>query len=343
MTATTSSMAVQASVTSIPSAFSVYDHSFLHILGSVPKLEVLLENNAFPFAHEASVYIPSSDELFMSSNIFTDPVTNKSTVQISKVSVDAHPVTSEIINSTVPMANGGVNNGDGILWTGQGTLSETGGLFQMSAKAPYKSTFLVGGFYGRQFNSLNDVVVHSDGSFWFTDPIYGWRQGIRPKPRLPNQVYRYDPATKDLRVVADGLGRPNGISFSPDEKTVYITDTAETDGDGSKDQLKPATIYAFDVKTLNGQPFLMNRRVFAMPGDGIPDGLKVDTNGNVYAGCGDGVNVWSAGGVLLGKILIKDGTSNFSFGRHGQMFILNENKLYRAQLNHTVHGTLFKN
>lgn len=99
--------------------------------------------------------------------------------------------------------------------------------------------------------------------------------------------------------------------------------------------------YAFDVATIHGQPFLTNRRVFAMPSDGIPDGIKVDQDGNVYSGCKDGVNVWSAGGVLLGKILIKNGTSNFSFGRDGRMFILNENKLFAAQLNRTVHGTLF--
>lgn len=101
--------------------------------------------------------------------------------------------------------------------------------------------------------------------------------------------------------------------------------------------------YAFDFSTINGQPFLTNRRVFAMPGDGIPDGLKVDQYGNVYAGCGDGVYVWSSGGVLLGKILIKGGTSNFSFGKKGQLYILNENKVYRAQLNSTLRSTLWKN
>lgn len=100
--------------------------------------------------------------------------------------------------------------------------------------------------------------------------------------------------------------------------------------------------YAFDVTTSHDQPFLTNRRVFAMPGVGIPDGIKVDTEGNVYAGCGDGVNVWSPGGVLLGKILVKNGTSNFSFGRNGRMFILNENKLYSAQLDRKVQGTLVK-
>lgn len=93
---------------------------------------------------------------------------------------------------------------------------------------------------------------------------------------------------------------------------------------------------------VDGQPFLINRRVFAMASDGIPDGLKVDQSGNVYAGCGDGVNVWSSGGDLLGKILVEGGTSNFSFGPHGVMFILNEHKLYRAQLSEEVHGTLIK-
>lgn len=100
--------------------------------------------------------------------------------------------------------------------------------------------------------------------------------------------------------------------------------------------------YAFDITTYHGQPFLTNRRVFAMAANGIPDGIKTDMEGNVYAGCGDGVNVWSPGGVLLGKIYIKSGVANFSFGRNGQMFIMNENKLLSAQLGHWVRGSLLK-
>jgi gluconolactonase len=242
MVSSISHAGLQANASTIPSNFSIYNNDFLHILGSAPKLELLLENNDYPFAHEASVYIPTSDSLFMSSNLFTDPITNKSTIRVTKVNVSAHPVTAEIINTTIPMPNGGVNNGNGILWAAQGTFNETGGLFQMSATAPYKAELIIGNYYGREFNSINDVVVASDGAFWFTDPIYAWKQGIRPKPQLPNQVYRYDPVTKDVRVVADGFGRPNGISFSPDEKTVYISDTAETIGDGSTDLLLPATM-----------------------------------------------------------------------------------------------------
>lgn len=94
---------------------------------------------------------------------------------------------------------------------------------------------IVTNFHGRDFNSVNDVVVSKDGCIWFTDPNYGYEQGFRQKPRLPNQVYRYNPKTGDLRVVADGFGRPNGIAFNPDETVVYITDTDFIHGDGHKD------------------------------------------------------------------------------------------------------------
>ncbi|GMF71927.1 unnamed protein product [Aspergillus oryzae] len=352
-----------SNISQIPSAFEIHDNRFFNIIGSAPKLEALLKNDDVPFAHEASVFIPSTDELFLTSNIFTDPVTNHSTIQISKVKVKALPVTGEVIKTTIPMANGAVNHGDGILFCGQGNQTEPSGLYQMSIDAPYEAELLVSGFYGRQFNSPNDVVVHSDGSIWFTDPIYGSKQGFRPKPQLPNQVYRFDPVTQNVRVVADGFGRPNGIAFSPDEKTVYITDTAYTLGDGTNDPTGPSTMYvnclihpfkldlpwltfcisyAFDVSSVNGEQFLTNRRVFAMADTGVPDGIKLDMDGNVYAGCGDGINVWSPGGVLLGKILIKDGAANFSFGRNGQMFILNENTLWTAQLSRSVKGALLR-
>jgi gluconolactonase len=89
----------------------------------------------------------------------------------------------------------------------------------------YEAKLLITDFHGRPFNSPNDVVVHSDGSIWFTDPMYGWEQGIRPKPRLPNQIYRYDTVTGGIRAIADGFGKPNGICFSPNETIVYVTDT----------------------------------------------------------------------------------------------------------------------
>lgn len=90
----------------------------------------------------------------------------------------------------------------------------------------------------------------------------------------------------------------------------------------------------------HGQPFLTNRRLFALADTGIPDGIKCDTTGNVYSGCGDGINVWSEGGVLLGKIVIPGGVANFCFGCAGEIFALNENRLWRVQLNNNIKGAL---
>lgn len=75
---------------------------------------------------------------------------------------------------------------------------------------------------------------------------------------------------------------------------------------------------------------------------GVPDGIKCDMQGNVYSGCGDGVNIWSPGGVLLGKILVEGGVANFCFGANGELFLLNEHKLWRVQLSQHVKGNLLR-
>lgn len=90
----------------------------------------------------------------------------------------------------------------------------------------------------------------------------------------------------------------------------------------------------------SGQPSLTNRRLFAFADNSIPDGIKCDMRGNVYSGCGDGVHVWSALGVFLGKSVIPGGVANFCFGRDGELFLLNEHRLWRAKLNQGVKGAL---
>jgi gluconolactonase len=115
----------------------------------------------------------------------------------------------------------------------------------MPRKAPPKA--MVTNFHGRDFNSVNDVVVAKDGCLWFTDPCYGNEQDFRQRPKLPNQVYRLDPRNGDLRVVADGFGRPNGICFSPDESLCYITDTDWIHGDGSKDLTRQHSLCAITL------------------------------------------------------------------------------------------------
>ncbi|CAJ2511447.1 Uu.00g070720.m01.CDS01 [Anthostomella pinea] len=322
------------------------EEAFRKILGPEPTLELLLEDNSYPFAHEAGVYLQSSDALFVTSNRFRDPDSEQQRVQISKVVIGGASrgrgtVREEVDSSAVPMGNGGVNYGeDSILFCAQGSQELPSGLYVMKTWAPYETSLLLSGYHGRPFNSVNDVVIHTDGSIWFTDPPYGYEQGYRPRPKLPSQVYRYNPKTKSIRAMVDGLGHPNGICFSPDERTVYITDTDWYHGGGSTDDAKASTIYAFDVMFYHEEPFLTNRRLFAMADKGIPDGIKCDMDGNVYSGCGDGVNVWSPGGVLLGRVIVEGGAANFCFGKRGEMFILNETRLWRAQLGIHVRGAL---
>lgn len=136
------------------------------------------------------------------------------------------------------------------------------------------------------------------------------------------------PDTAAIRVVAAGLLSPNGITFSPDEKTAYITDGAGN----TTNPTAPRAIYAYDVLTTGNEPYLGNQRIFAMPQKGLPDGIKTDANGNVYAGCGDGVNVWNAGGKLLGKVVVEGGASNFVLGPHGELWILAEGTMWEAKL-----------
>ena len=87
------------------------------------------------------------------------------------------------------------------------------------------------------FNSPNDVVVKSDGTIWFTDPSYGWLQGFRPRPLLRDAVCRYDPRTGGAIAVADSFDKPNGLCFSPDERTLYV----------GRQRGEPHHLKAFDV------------------------------------------------------------------------------------------------
>lgn len=212
--------------------WQVHQQDFNSILGSSPRIELLLQIDEYPFAHEAGVFFAHANELFITSNQFRGQ-TGEKRVQISKVSLGrgTEPTKLENIDcDLIRFANGGVNYKDGILFCAQGSENSPSGLFHMQASPPYITKPILTSYLGNPFNSINDVVVHEDGSIWFTDPSYGHDQGYRPRPSLPNQVYRYDPATKSIRAVADGFGRPNGICFSPDQKTVYITDTDQVRG-----------------------------------------------------------------------------------------------------------------
>jgi gluconolactonase len=183
-------------------------------------------------------------------------------------------------------------------------------------------TVLVDSFDGKKFNSPNDAVVKSDGSIWFTDPPYGLPKGGR-RELDNNYVFRFDPATKDLRVVADDFDMPNGLCFAPDERTLYVADSG-----------KPHHIRAFEVTS---DATLTNGRVFCTIDAGAPDGIRCDDLGRVWSSAGDGVHVFAPDGKLIGKIPVPETPANLCFGGDdGQtLFITARTSLYSIRVNAT--------
>jgi gluconolactonase len=169
-------------------------------------------------------------------------------------------------------------------------------------------TVLADGFEGKPLNSPNDAVVRSDGSVWFTDPDYGLRMhvldGIKQQDR--DNVYRIDPQSGAVAPVATEFDKPNGLAFSPDEQVLYVADSAVTDGPDRNSHIR--RFEASPDGTLSGG------EVFATT-VGVPDGMRVDVEGNLWASAGAKIDVYAPGGALLGQIVgFPAPVTNLAFG-----------------------------
>jgi gluconolactonase len=191
----------------------------------------------------------------------------------------------------------------------QGSRWERARITRVSRETGERET-VVEDWRGLRFISPNDVVVASDGAVWFTDPSYGHLQGFKPEPEVGDLVYRHDPATGYTTAVADGFDKPNGIALSPDERVLYVTDSGANQEPGSYYVDRPHHVKAFEV--IDGCR-LAGERPFAVTTRGFPDGLKVDSDGRVYASSFSGVQVFDTHGELLGEIRVP-GAVNFCFG-----------------------------
>jgi gluconolactonase len=164
-------------------------------------------------------------------------------------------------------------------------------------------------FQGQELNSPNDVCVHSGGAIYFTDPWYGRMpgHGVERPRRLGFQgVYRVSPGGGELQLLVDRdlFDQPNGLCFSPDERLLYVDDSAR------------ALIRAFEVDAGGA---LANPRLFASGvrselERGVPDGMKCDERGNVWVTAPGGVWVYSPGAELLGKIRVPETAANLAWG-----------------------------
>ncbi len=191
-------------------------------------------------------------------------------------------------------------------------------------------------FEGRRFNSPNDVVAHSDGSVWFTDPTYGidsHYEGHRAAPELGScDVYRCDPASGRVERVVTDMLRPNGLCFSPDERTLYVSDTGRTHAP----DCVPA-IRAYPIEP-DGQPG--EGRTFVSSPEAMIDGFRADANGNVWASCGTGVAIYAPDGTPLGTIPIGEMVSNLCFGgpKRNRLFVTAQTSLYALYVNAHAAG-----
>lgn len=192
-------------------------------------------------------------------------------------------------------------------------------------------TVMIDRYQGMRLNSPNDVVVKSDGTIWFSDPPYGIAndyEGNKSAAELPPNLYRFDPVDGILSIVADDFLGPNGLCFSPDERRLYVAETGAVGASASEQYLR-----VFDVSEHSTQ--LLNPQKFCKVEPGFTDGLRCDSEGNIWSSAGDGVHCIDSTGKLLGKIRIPSVVSNLTFGgRHlSRLFICGSQTLYAIYLN----------
>jgi len=178
---------------------------------------------------------------------------------------------------------------------------------------------------GKPLNSPNDIVVKSDDSIWFSDPVFGITSnylGNVAKQELPTNLYRIDKSGRATVAAAD-INRPNGLAFSPDESKLYILESG----------VNPPVIRVYDVvdgvKIANGRPFITTQ------GEENPDGFRVDVDGNLWCGWGrgealDGVMIYNAAGKRIGRIVLPERCSNLCFGgaKRNRLFMTGGRSLF---------------
>lgn len=318
--------------------FIAYSEEFYDVIGSDPQFYTVIETDA----HEGPVYVKNENTLYFttvpeSSNI---PVAGSKQVDIKKISLDGghfplDPSAATTVRSASNMANGMTLAREGqLIICEQGTKVTLAQISSMNLQTGMVET-VVDQWRGLRFNSPNDVVVKSDGSVWFTDPSYGYLQGFKDQPLIGDYVYCYEAPTKyqpfgQISVVADSFNKPNGLAFSPDESILYINDSGAVQGPGTYYVNLPHHIRTFDV--IDGR-HLVNDRLFAVVSPGIPDGLKVDSEGRVYSSSASGLLVYNTSGDLIGEI-VAPGVANFTFGGAGNniLYMMADTVIWAAEI-----------
>lgn len=224
----------------------------------------------------------------------------------------------------------GNSNGNTFDWEGRQISCEHGNRRVVRYEHNGAVSVLADKWQGKPLNAPNDVVVHPDGGIWFSDPGYGIMvryEGNKAPLELKESVYRIDPKTGAMDLVTDSMSKPNGLCFSPDYRKLYIADTGD-----------PKNILVWDV--VDGRTLRNPRQFTSMElpgrGHGLADGIRADTDGNIWAGAGwvgpgyDGVHIFAPGGERIGMILLPEICANLCFGgtRRNRLFMAASQSLY---------------
>ncbi|MCF6468237.1 SMP-30/gluconolactonase/LRE family protein [Nonomuraea sp. MG754425] len=291
----------------IPTEFEVLDERFAGV-GGDGKVEILYTGTRWA---EGPVYFPAGRFLVWSD------IPNERMLRWDEPTGAVGPFRQP----------SGYTNGSTLDREGRLISCEQGGRRVTRTEHDGSITVIADRWQGKRLNSPNDAVVRSDGSIWFTDPPYGILsdyEGTAAEQEIDGcHVYRADPVTGEVRIVADDFARPNGLAFSLDERQLYVADT------------RARHLRVFDVAddgTLSGG------KVFAAGGDGDNyDGMRLDDKGRVWAAAGKAVLCHDPDGTLIGRLKLPESTANLVFGgpKRNRLFITASSSLYSLMTNVT--------
>jgi gluconolactonase len=324
--------------------FTVYDEArAVKTLGPSPNLEIMfkVEN----VVHEAPVYVPELKAIIASQlhqNI------------LSQIIIDLNSTPPTITgfepSQTIYAVNGGRYFNGTVYWAVAGgsvilnsstKIEQVPGIYTLDPITREVKPIL-NNYFGQRFNSPDDLVVDSTGDVFFTDPWYGSRQNLtQDAPVLHQQTYRFRPSTGAVSIVEASIGIPNGIALSPDERTLYISDTSVTNFTGVDPNVLPRytwgatagkSLYAFDTVDSPAGKYLVNKRPIWYPEEFAVDGLHVAGNGYLVGASGFGVDVLSQRGELLLRVQTDFIVNNVQFVEK-DLWVFGQGKIARVEWN----------
>lgn len=326
------------------SPFVVFNKKLgLDMLGSAPTFEDIFTTE--PVVHEAPIYVPELNALIVSQ--FSPDILDQVFINLNNT-----PPTMEPFRPNPPIfgVNGGRFLNGTMYWAVAGGDAVVNGTPIVQAPGIYAidpisrvSKPILNNYFGQRFNSPDDLVIDSAGDIFFTDPQYAFQMNLSQFPPVLNQqTYRFRPCTGEVSLIEGEIGIPNGIALSPDEKTMYISDTAVTDfvnhapdvGFSYKSNA-PKAVYAFDTVESPAGKYLLNKRPLWYPSEFGADGLHVSEDGYIIGATGASVDIVTPDGELVLKIQANYTVVNVQFAGPDldELWLFGIGKISKAKLN----------